>query len=89
MSEIVGCPFWVLLSGAPCLMVALKSAFCSFAYSAVSSSSNWRMLSSIGAFDFGSLWNRRFTSAPASPAVTSCSPSAMTGALWFAPRKRM
>eukprot|EP00959_Pyramimonas_sp_CCMP1952_P071254 1487710-Pyramimonas_sp.AAC.1 len=47
------------------------------------------MLSSIGVFDFGNLWKRRFTSAPASPAVTSCSPSAMTGALSFAPRKRM
>eukprot|EP00959_Pyramimonas_sp_CCMP1952_P341677 7157144-Pyramimonas_sp.AAC.1 len=47
------------------------------------------MLSSIGVFDFGSLWNRRFTSAPACPAATSCSPSAMTRALSFTPRKRM
>eukprot|EP00959_Pyramimonas_sp_CCMP1952_P367338 7693892-Pyramimonas_sp.AAC.1 len=47
------------------------------------------MLSSIGVFDFGKLSKRRFTSAPANPTITSCSPSAMTGALSFTPRKRV
>eukprot|EP00959_Pyramimonas_sp_CCMP1952_P078650 1643998-Pyramimonas_sp.AAC.1 len=47
------------------------------------------MLSNIGVFGFGSLWNRGFTPAPATPAPTSCSPSAITGALSFTPRERM